>query len=223
MTDNLINNNPFSSSDYEFRSFDGTGNNLNNFQLGSAGSAIINLAPLDYDNGFSTPSGQNRLNPRTISNALAAQTEDIPSDRGLTNLIWAFGQFLDHDLDLVPESSEDASIDVPSGDPLLDPEATGDVTIPLGDSAFIEGTGTDPTNPRQLPNNITSWLDGSNIYGSEEHRAEFLRSFEGGKLKVSEGNYYRSMMAQLRMTILEGEILLLSLLLEIQGRMKTRF
>ena len=188
MTDNLINNNPFSSSDYEFRSFDGTDNNLNNFQLGSAGSAIINLAPLDYDNGFSTPSGQNRLNPRTISNALAAQTEDIPSDRGLTNLIWAFGQFLDHDLDLVPESSEDASIDVPIGDPVLDPEATGDVTIPLGDSAFIEGTGTDPTNPRQLPNNITSWLDGSNIYGSEEHRAEFLRSFEGGKLKVSEGN-----------------------------------
>ncbi len=189
MTDNnLINNNPFGFGNPEFRSFDGTGNNVNNFELGSAGSAIINIAPLDYGNGFSTPSGQDRLNPRIISNILAEQTEDIPSDRGLTNLIWAFGQFLDHDLDLVPESLEEVTIPVPKGDPSLDPEATGHVEIPLGDSAFIEGTGTDPTNPRQLPNNITAWLDGSNIYGSEHERADFLRSFENGKLRVSNGN-----------------------------------
>ena len=193
MTDNnLINNNPYVFGNYEFRSFNGTGNNVNNFELGSAGSAILNLAPLDYGDGFSTPSGQNRLNPRIISNRLAQQTEDIPSDRGLTNLIWAFGQFLDHDLDLIPESSEEVIIPVPEGDPflnlVLDPEATGEVGIPLGDSAFIEGTGTDANNPRQLPNNITAWIDGSNIYGSDDERAEFLRTFQDGKLKVSEGN-----------------------------------
>ncbi len=73
MTDNLINKNPFSASDYKFRSFDGAGKNFNNFQLGSAGSTIIHLTPLDYDNGFSTPSGQNCLNPLPISNAIAGQ------------------------------------------------------------------------------------------------------------------------------------------------------
>ena len=197
MTDNnLINNNPYPFSSYEFRSFNGTGNNVNNSELGSAGSAILNIAPLDYGDGFSTPSGQDRLNPRIISNRLAQQTEDIPSDRGLTNLIWAFGQFLDHDLDLIPEGSEEVTIEVPEGDPflehVLDPEATGEVEnrleIPLRNSAFIEGTGTDVNNPRQLPNNITAWIDGSNIYGSDDERAEFLRSFQDGKLKVSEGN-----------------------------------
>ncbi len=189
MTDNnLINNNRYAFGNYQFRSFDGTGNNVNNSELGSAGSAILNLAPLDYGDGFSTPSGQNRLNPRIISNQLAQQTEDIPSDRGLTNLIWAFGQFLDHDLDLIPEGLEEAPIPVPEGDLFLDPEATGKVEIPLNDSAFIEGTGTDLTNPRELPNNITAWIDGSNIYGSDDERAEFLRSFQNGKLKVSEGN-----------------------------------
>ena len=193
MTDNnLINNNRYPFSSYEFRSFNGTGNNVNNSELGSAGSAILNIAPLDYGDGFSTPSGQDRLNPRIISNRLAQQTEDIPSDRGLTNLIWAFGQFLDHDLDLIPESSEEVIIPVPEDDPflnlVLDPEATGEVGIPLGDSAFIEGTGTDANNPRQLPNNITAWIDGSNIYGSDDERAEFLRTFQDGKLKVSEGN-----------------------------------
>ena len=108
MADNLINNNPFLLGNYEFRSFDGTGNNINNLQLGSAGSAVINIAPLEYGNGYSTPSGQDRANPRAISNLLAEQTQDTPSDRGLTNLIWAFGQFLDHDLDLIPEGSEEA-------------------------------------------------------------------------------------------------------------------
>ncbi len=188
MTDNVIYNNPFNVIGYEFRSFDGTGNNENNFELGSAGAALINIAPLDYGDGFSTPSGANRANPRVISNLVADQTENIPSDRGLTNLIWAFGQFLDHDLDLVPETDEEVSIHVPTGDPDLDPEATGEVEIPLGNSDFIDGTGTDPSNPRQLLNNITAWIDGSNIYGSDDRRAWFLRSFESGKLKVSNGN-----------------------------------
>ncbi len=188
MTESLINNNPYVSNDYEVRSIDGTGNNLENPEFGSAGSAIVDRAPLDYADGVSEPSGEDRANPRVISNAVAAQTEDIPSDRGLTNFIWAFGQFLDHDLDLVPESGEEVTIEVPLGDPDLDPNNTGEVHIPIGDSAFIPGTGTDASNPRQLPNNITAWIDGSNIYGSDDERAEFLRSFEGGKLKVSDGN-----------------------------------
>ena len=192
MLENLINKNPFASENFPIRSFDGTGNNLHNLHYGSAGSPLLDIAPLDYENGYSTPSGGDRPNPRIISNTVALQTEEMPSDRKLTNLIWAFGQFLDHDLDLVPEGVDaqhnEIYIPVPAGDPWLDPEGTGTIVIPLNDSAFISGTGTDTSNPRQLPNNITAWIDGSNIYGSDEHRAAFLRTFDNGRLKVSAGN-----------------------------------
>ena len=196
MTENLINNNIFASGNFATYSFDGTGNNLQNFEYGSAGSPLLDIAVLDYGNGYSTPSGSDRPNPRTVSNAIAIQTGDLPSDRNLTNFIWAFGQFVDHDLDLVPEGSNEeleaagieVNIPVPTGDPWLDPQGTGTVTIPIEDSAYVAGTGTDPSNYRRLPNDITSWLDGSNIYGSDENRASFLRTFENGELKVSAGN-----------------------------------
>ena len=111
------------------------------------------------------------------------------ANRGLTNLIWAFGQFVDHDIVLSPEN-HDATviINVPLGDPDLDPAGTGAVIIPLDSTAFSQGTGIDVCNPAQIENNITAWLDGSNIYGSDQERNDYLREFEGGRLKVSEGD-----------------------------------
>ncbi|BAY84583.1 putative heme peroxidase [Calothrix parasitica NIES-267] len=188
MQNPLINNNPFLNGDFEVQSIDGTGNNLQNPEYGAAETPLTNTAPLAYSNGFSTPTGQNRPNPRTISNAISQQQEDIPDPNGLTNLTWGFGQLLDHDLSLTPDSNRPINIQVPTGDPFLDPQGNGNVVIGVDDSLFIEGTGTDPSNPRQLPNEITAFIDGSNIYGSDEERTKFLRSNQGGKLKVSEGN-----------------------------------
>jgi hypothetical protein len=34
-------------------------------------------------------------------------------------------------------------------------------------------------------NQITHWLDASNVYGSDDHEADLLRSKSGGKLKVT--------------------------------------
>ena len=53
-------------------------------------------------------------------------------------------------------------------------------------SQAAEGTGV--TSPREHVNNITAFLDLSNVYGSDEYRANWLRSFEDGKLKVGAGN-----------------------------------
>ncbi|ELS02752.1 heme peroxidase family protein,putative calcium-binding protein [Xenococcus sp. PCC 7305] len=188
MTTNiLIFNDIYQDKDPKFRSFDGTNNNFNQTNYGATNTALVNKSPLDYGDGFSTASGLERPNPRNISNAIAQQQQDIESKAGLTNTIWAFGQFLDHDLTLVADSAVSANIEVPNGDPFLDPLNTGTVEILMHESSFIEGTGTNPDNPRQLANHITSWIDGSNIYGSDETRANFLRSQKGGKLKVSAG------------------------------------
>ena len=49
------------------------------------------------------------------------------------------------------------------------------------------GTGTD--NPRQQLNEISTWIDASNVYGSDSERAEALRTLDGsGRLRTSAGN-----------------------------------
>lgn len=165
---------------------DGRGNNLLFPDFGAAGTEQRDRVQLEYSDGFSTPAGQDRPNARVISNALGQQNQSMPEPRGLTNLIWAWGQFLDHDLTLTPESetAPRVNIPVPEGDPNL---ALGN-RITIGDSAFAEGTGTGPNNPRRLENDITAWLDGSNVYGSDFERNNSLRRLQGGLLLTSEGD-----------------------------------
>lgn len=192
----LIYNDPFVTGDLETRSFDGTGNNPYYPDYGATNTPLLDKVPPAYSDGYSTPTGEDRPNPRVISNTLSQQEKDIFDPRGLTNMIWAFGQFMDHDLDLTPELSREEAeaenrlynIPVPAGDPDLDPDRTGKVIIEVRDTVFIKGTGNGPDNYRQLPNVITSWLDLSSVYGSDEERSQFLRSFQGGQLKTSEGD-----------------------------------
>ncbi|MEB3359991.1 MAG: peroxidase family protein [Synechococcales bacterium] len=193
----LIDANPFTGGALpEFASFDGRGNNQSFSNVGAAGTQLVNIAPLGYVDGGATLAGGDRPNARDVSNALGQQDELMPSSRGLTNFIWAFGQFLDHDLSLTPsQSREDAArngefinIDIPIGDPFLDPQGTGTVEIEVRRSEFVPGTGTDPNNPRQYENEITHWIDLSSVYGSDNSRANALRSFARGQLRVSQGN-----------------------------------
>jgi peroxidase len=189
MTDALINNNIYQSGTTNFYSINGTNNNQTNPNYGAAGSNFLNTAPLDFGDGISSPAGADRPNPRVISNTLAQQNENIQSDRGLSNLIWVFGQFLDHDITSTPENREvRIDIDVPIDDSFLDPNSTGTVKISLNNTAFVQGTGTNTANPAQIRNSITAWVDGSNIYGSNQVTADSLRQGIGGLLKISEGN-----------------------------------
>lgn len=189
MNTTTINNDIYAFGFNNFYSVDGTDNNFVEPDYGAVGTNLFNVAPIDYGDGISSPTGSNRPNARVISNTLAQQEGIIQSDRGLTNFSWAFGQFVDHDLILSPENEElEVEIPVPTGDPDLDPNGTGEVTIPLNSTGFQEGTGTDINNPAQIPNNITTWLDGSNIYGSDQERNDYLREGSGGLLKVSEGD-----------------------------------
>lgn len=170
------------------RTIDGTGNNLQNLDWGAAHTQLKRFTTVDYSDGIESPAGTSRPNPRTISNALFAQDSLLNTPLNLSDFVWVFGQFVDHDISLTGDSNENAFVQVPSGDPWFDPFGQGTALIFMSRSKKMDGTGTDPSNPRQHGNEITGWLDASNVYGSDLDRASWLRTFSDGKMKTSNYN-----------------------------------
>ncbi len=172
------------------RTIDGSSNNLLNEDWGSAGAELGTITSNGFADGMNTPAGATRPNPRIISNTLFAQTELLNDPLNLSDFVWVFGQFLDHDVTAVSNSAvETANIAVDFADVHFNPgNAHDNVMIRMNRSMPRPNSGTSISNPRKFTNDITSWIDGSNVYGSDQERADYLRSFVGGKLKVSAGN-----------------------------------
>lgn len=168
----------------DLRTFDGSGNNLRNPDWGRAGVAFLRRVPAAYADGRAAPSGPARPGARVVSNRVTAVEETAPS--GASDMLWQWGQFLDHDLDLSPEvdPAEHFDIAVPAGDLHFDPAGTGAVTLPLGRSLFETVGGV-----REQINAISAFIDASNVYGSDAARARALRAGDGsGRLATSPGN-----------------------------------
>jgi peroxidase len=128
-----------------------------------------NFAPGTADTPIAGP------NPRTMSNVISgpqsangANEETADDPTGASGWLYAFGQFVDHDLDLESVGTADISIPVPDGDPDL-PNGT---TIPLTRAL------TDPTTGTAV-NTIAGSLDLSQIYGSDTVAASGLRNADG--------------------------------------------
>jgi len=175
----------------EVRNIDGYANNLLHPEWGSVEHPIVRITSNGYSDGIDTPTGLNRPNPRHISNVLFAQSELRNDPQGLSDFTWVFGQFIDHDITLFHDSEDPADfypIPVPVGDVHFDPMGTGEVMIPLMRNAHDPRTGTSMDNPRTPKNNISAFIDGSGIYGSDEYRAFWVRSLKDGKLKMTENN-----------------------------------
>lgn len=177
----------------DIRTYDGTGNNLLNPTWGAAGTVLPRLAGVAYDDGISSPRGSSVVvlpNPRLVSNVVVAQAVMTPNSHEMTDWVFQWGQFVDHDLDLTNLASptESLNIPIPLGDPIFDPGNTGTQTMSFQRSKYDPLTGTSQANPREQINDITSYLDGSQVYGSDETRAMKLRTLSGGRLKTSAGN-----------------------------------
>ncbi|NNC96062.1 MAG: T9SS type A sorting domain-containing protein [Chitinophagales bacterium] len=181
---------PFvAESQNPIRSIDGSNNNLSNTDWGSTGSHIERYTGNGYADSMAAPAGMTRPNPREISNTIFDQNEHMPNPYGLSDFVWNFGQFIDHDITQVGDNaSEYMPIPVPAGDPSFDPTGTGTVTIPMFRSMSDTGTGKNAAEPRKQLNNITSWIDASAVYGSDQARAGWLRTFQDGKLKIASGD-----------------------------------
>jgi len=177
--------------DSDVRSIDGVGNNEENNQMGAAFSQLVRMMSASYSDGVSALAGADRPSARAVSNAVNAQDDLVPNPDGASDFLWQWGQFVDHDIDLTDgaDPPEPANIAVPAGDLFFDPDDTGTQVIPFNRSVYDSSSGTSADNPRQQVNEITAWLDASNVYGSDEERAAALRTNDGtGKLKTSAGN-----------------------------------
>jgi peroxidase len=162
-------------------SIDGTGNNLSDPTLGSANSDETRIAPANFAPGTTdTPVGG--TDPRVISNTIFANDANANDPGGRSAYMYAFGQFVDHDIDLNmdqtanPDGSNTLSMTVPADDP----------SLPPGSQISIVRGQVDPANGDAV-NSVTQYLDLSQVYGSDPTTAASLRNADG-TLKTSAGD-----------------------------------
>lgn len=170
----------------ENRTFTGEGNNLLNVELGATNTQLQRQTTVNYADGVSQINDSNLPSPRVISNYVFDQTENIFDNHNLSDYVWVFGQFINHDITLVESNiSEPVFLDIPDDDTHFSPSEF----ILTSRNRAIPGTGDSQGNPRQYSNGVSTFIDGSAVYGSDIERAEWLRDNQGsGKLKVSRGN-----------------------------------
>jgi peroxidase len=170
----------------------GTGNNVANPTWGAAGNDLVRLTPAQYANGYSSPSLPQDPSARLISNLVNSQadpadpSQDIATvnQQSLSDFVYSFGQFMDHDMDLTQGNGAADNISVPVGDPIGGPN---DTPLSFNRSQTDPATGTGPGNPAQQVNSISSYFDLSQIYGSDVATDNALRTFSGGQMKTSPG------------------------------------
>ena len=196
----------------QFRTIDGTCNNLLTPLLGASNTEFRRLKPAQYEDGISVPVGHaqqvngNQFGPPWPSARRVSRTiiKDITrSSRVLTHIFMLWGQFVDHDLDLFAEFEThecEESCDFEETCPFCFP-----ITVSRYDPTFgLFGSNKGQCLPltrsvgvcmqpyknsykmpmaRQQINQLTHYQDASNVYGSTKEMADSLRLFSGGLLR----------------------------------------
>ncbi|CAN8061878.1 unnamed protein product [Agarophyton chilense] len=127
-------------------------------------------------------------NPRHVSNTLCKKRSNKFAPNNISFMLVLFGQFIDHDFVLTPSGETsflNASFPIPPNDPgqgkmhflRSDP-------IPLRPNECCHRKYKPNGGEQRQFNRITSFIDGSGIYGSDNDRALALRAFKDGKLRM---------------------------------------
>lgn len=174
-----------------FRSADGSCNNLRNPRWGKSFECIIRLLDPDYSDGISRPrvakSGAELPNSRMLSGSIH-QPEDVNGN--FTHMLMQWGQFLDHDISLSPvnklrtggiqccsrRSHPDCfPIEIAPNDPVYGRENKRCLN-------FVRSVACQSCRfgPRLQLNELTSFIDASNIYGNTNEEMRGLRQFNSG-------------------------------------------
>ncbi|GIH04726.1 hypothetical protein Rhe02_27930 [Rhizocola hellebori] len=162
---------------FPIQSLNGSGNNVANPTWGQAGTNYSRVAAARYADGRSQPVAG--PNSRYISNRVFNDTsQNIFSERAVTQWGFTWGQFLDHTFGLRlggatgDPNGGTANIPFNSADPLEDFTNTLGV---IGFSRSAAASGTGVTNARQQVNTVSSYLDAFAVYGGTNSRLDWLR------------------------------------------------
>ncbi|XP_055720413.1 peroxidasin isoform X2 [Salvelinus fontinalis] len=205
----------------KYRSHDGTCNNLQHPMWGASLTAFQRLLKSVYDNGFNLPRGASGRQqhghalplPRLVSTTMIG-TETITPDDRYTHMLMQWGQFLDHDLDSTVAALSQSRF---SDGQLCTDVCTNDapcfpIQFPPGDprqarsgarcmffvrSSPVCGSGMtsllmNSVFPREQINQLTSYIDASNVYGSSRHESEEVRDLASQRGLLRQGIVQRS-------------------------------
>lgn len=199
----------------KYRTIDGSCNNLQHPMWGSSLSAFRRLLPPVYENGFNSPVGWNKErkynghalpSARLVSTSLIS-TDVIEQDDEITHMVMQWGQFLDHDLDHALASVSSESWDgvdckktcdfsppcYPIEVPENDPRVVNRRCIDFVRSSATCGSGMTSVffgklTQREQINQLTSFLDASQVYGYSE---QFSRDLRNVSLDGEDNGYLR--------------------------------
>ncbi|XP_053313343.1 eosinophil peroxidase-like [Spea bombifrons] len=190
---------PKACTDSPYRTITGECNNRKNPRLGASNIGYLRLLPAQYEDDFSLPRGWTENKTfngfplpltRAVSNEIVRfPTEDLTLDEGRTLMFMQWGQFSDHDLDLAAASPARSTflkgvdcdtscvrespcfpLKIPPNDPRITNQSD---CIPLFRSAPVCNL---QSPVREQINVLTSFIDGSQVYGSDVPVAEKLRN-----------------------------------------------
>lgn len=199
----------------KYRSIDGTCNNFRNPLWGSSLTGFRRVLYPIYENGFNTPVGWSKTqryhgffkpSARLVSSRIIS-TEEVSPDHHCTHMLMQWGQFLDHDLDhalpsISSESFHDGEscqrtcdyaspcfpIEIPPDDPRIRNRRCMEFTR----SSAVCGSGMtsvffNTVLPREQINQLTSFLDASQVYGSSDTEVRLLRNLTHYEGKLRHG------------------------------------
>ena len=191
---------PFHDARKEFRDdygirmerqrYDGWYNNMAHPEWGTVESRLIRKTPPSYGDGVYMMAGSNRPSPRKVSQFLMKGDDGIGSLRNRTALLAFFGQVVSAEILMASESGcplEIHHIEIEQCDEMYDEhcQANKNLSMPFYRANYDRLTGQSPNTPREQVNRMTSWIDGSFIYSSNEAWISTMRTYSGnGDLKV---------------------------------------
>lgn len=193
-----------------YRSIDASCNHPSQPLWGATHQPFTRLGHNTFDDGVLAPrassvTGEPLASARRISQTVIGNRSQAHT--GLTLSVMQWGQFLDHDLTLTPtfltSSGQLILCCGADGRPLPDPHPQClPIEIPSDDPfysqhgqrcmEFVRSLPAPPSDCRPAPaahmNVLTSYLDASQVYGSQQARSRLLRELRGGLLRTSGAN-----------------------------------
>lgn len=191
----------------KYRTIDGSCNNLQNPLWGRSNRPHLRFLKPKYMDDIGLPrqtgvTGEYLPSARTVSNVVHNQDPCCPlKERDLSLYVMQWGQMIDHDLTdtAIARGANDATVICCNltKDVLMQRSECFPISIDAGDQRFQEPcmnfvrsiaghSDSCDIGRRDQLNQATSFLDASYLYGHNDEDAGKIRSFQNGKLKMTD-------------------------------------